>query len=237
MRRPGRRAQSRAQPHMGTLPWLSCRWHWKMKAISELAELWRGLQHSSIWALGLFVHSLTSLKRAGKWAKVVREELGRRALFALPFLQSRQTQPASQNTPTCTCACVRTQWDARLFVSGIVHFRSTQQTTIYGEIIKNRVGIVKSACTQTKTEWSSLSGASALNSHLWAQRLHLNQFDAKECCQRNEILCSANVTKKAKFMPFPSWKQKIKKIKNVSTARLLYPPLQTVIFYASNITM
>lgn len=32
--RPGRRARSRAQPHMGTLPWLSCWWHWKMKAIS-----------------------------------------------------------------------------------------------------------------------------------------------------------------------------------------------------------
>lgn len=68
LHRPGRRAQSRAQPHMGTLPWLSCRWHWKMKAISELAELWRGLLHSSIWALGLFVHSLTSLKQQ-KWAR------------------------------------------------------------------------------------------------------------------------------------------------------------------------
>lgn len=63
LHRPGRRAQSRAQPHMGTLPWLSCWWHWKMKAISELAELWGGLPHSSIWARGLLVHSLTSLKQ------------------------------------------------------------------------------------------------------------------------------------------------------------------------------
>lgn len=68
-RRRGRRAQSRAQPHMGTLPWLSCWWHWKMKAISELAELWEGLPHSSIWARGLLVHSLTSLKQQ-KWARL-----------------------------------------------------------------------------------------------------------------------------------------------------------------------
>jgi len=69
LRRPGRRAQSRAQPHMGTLPWLSCWWHWKMKAISELAELWGGLPHSSIWARGRFVHPLASLKQQ-KWARL-----------------------------------------------------------------------------------------------------------------------------------------------------------------------
>lgn len=73
LRRPGRRARSRAQPHMGTLLWLSCWWHWKMKAISELAELWGGLLHSSIWARGLLVHSLSSLKQQ-KWAKLENKQ-------------------------------------------------------------------------------------------------------------------------------------------------------------------
>lgn len=86
LHRPGRRAQSRAQPHMGTLPWLSCRWHWKMKAISELAELWGGLPHSSIWARGLLVHSLTSLKQQ-KWAR----------------LENKQKYPERSRTTTHSC--------------------------------------------------------------------------------------------------------------------------------------
>lgn len=54
---------------MGTPLWLSCWWHWKMKAISELAELWGGLRRSSIWAPGLLLHSLASLKLL-EWARL-----------------------------------------------------------------------------------------------------------------------------------------------------------------------
>lgn len=110
LRRPGRRAQSRAQPHMGTLPWLSCWWHWKMKAISELAELWGGLLHSSIWARGLLVHSLTSLKQQ-KWArlenkqKVLREELGYTTLTCIvvsPFWTVKKTKNTPMRVWLCT---------------------------------------------------------------------------------------------------------------------------------------
>lgn len=114
LRRPGRRAQSHAQPHMGTLPWLSCWWHWKMKAISELAELWGGLPCSSIWARGLLVHSLTSLKQQ-KWARLEKYQKRNQATTLWPYLQSRQT---SERVWTHTDT-----WDAVLFVAGFVQLK------------------------------------------------------------------------------------------------------------------
>lgn len=132
LRRPGRRAQSRAQPHTGTLPWLSCWWHWKMKAISELAKLWGGLQHSSIWARGLLVHSLASLKQQ-KWFRLENKqkckERNQTTTNCCPIYSLDRVLKNS-----CTCAHAQTQWGAVLFAAGFVqlkrhaHISSGQQS-------------------------------------------------------------------------------------------------------------
>lgn len=91
-----------------------------MKAISELAGLWGGLRRSSIWARGLLVHSLASLRQP-KWAK----------------LKYKQENP-EQNQTGCGAGRHRhaqteavAGWWLVLQASG-----PHRQTTIYGELIR-----------------------------------------------------------------------------------------------------
>lgn len=134
-----------------------------MKAISELAELWGGLRRGSIWAPGLHVHSLASLKQL-EWARLECKE---------EYQEKNQAgthgcRISSVDTLVNTWKHAHKQSELLgggwLFVAGVagVHASgSHRQTTIYGELIKkwqreSEVGF----CTNTSGIAISLRSAS-----------------------------------------------------------------------------